>query len=80
MDLPSGDRTLLPPKSVGADGRHQNCHAMTGHGEWDADLIEPQTVHRGLWSLESEELRYQDSLHGDHDGGADVGEECSFER
>lgn len=80
MNLPSRDRTLLPPKSIGADCRNQNCHAMTSHGEWDADLVEPQTVHRGVCFLETEKLGDQDPLHGDHHGGADVGEERSFER
>ena len=40
MNLPQRDRSLLPPKSIGADERHENCHAVTGNRERYADLVE----------------------------------------
>ncbi|KAF3392736.1 hypothetical protein F1880_008867 [Penicillium rolfsii] len=75
MNLPRRNRPLLPPESIGPDQGDQDRNTMTRHREGFARDVEFEAVAR--W-LQAEELGDYDALHGDYDGGADVGEEGSF--
>lgn len=80
VHLPQRDGALLLPEPMRAHPRDQDGGAVAGDGQGDADAVEAEARGGvGHEALEVEELGDQDALHGEGEGGADVGEEGSFE-